>query len=244
MGQGTGGSHPAVRHVLVPLLAALSVLVLTPARAGATGPGRSTLVTSGGAPFEVLSTGNLASGPLDDGLYYLSTTSAAPLQLPFPLRLYDQTFSDIAISTNGTIQLGVRPHLGTASFANDCLPSPTMTAPALAVLWDDLFFNPADSEFGFPQGVFISTTGTAPFRRFVVSWQGLAVITGDPVLAQAVFDEGSPSVMFVYGSPGGGSATVGVQARLRLAATQWTCDNDTDSSVSDGLRLRFDYSAG
>jgi hypothetical protein len=49
--------------------------------------------------------------------------------------------------------------------------------------------------------------------------------------------------MFVYGSEGGGSATVGLQSRQRLTATQWTCTNEVDSSVSEGLRLRFEHSA-
>jgi hypothetical protein len=241
MGQRTGGRHAGVRRLFIPLLAALSVVVLDPARAGAAVPGRYTLLTSGGAPFELQTTGNLISGPTDDAVFYLSTTGTGHARLPFPLRVYDQSYSEIAISTNGNIQLGVLPGIGTAGFANDCLPSATLTRPAIAVLWDDLLFNSDDPEFGFQQGVFTSTTGTAPYRRFVVSWQGLAVITGQPVLAQAVFDEGSPAVMFVYGAPGGDSATVGVQDPQRRAATQWTCASGIDSSVSDGLRLRFEY---
>jgi hypothetical protein len=96
----------------------------------------------------------------------------------------------------------------------------------------------------FPDGVFVHTAGSAPHRTFTVSWQGNEDDTGNPVLAQAVFSEGSQNLAFLYGRRGGASATIGIQSKQQLSATEWNCDFGSDVVVAGGLRIAATHQNG
>jgi hypothetical protein len=223
-------------------MAALLVLV-TAAPAQAITPGRYTISASGGATFSLITSNNLVHGSADDVLFYLSTTGSGLTRLPFALHLYNQTYTNIAISTNGNVQPGVTSGGGTAAFTNNCLPSTTFGRPAVLPYWDDLFFDSNDTSHGFMEGVFLKTSGSAPHRKFTVSWQGHELGGGGRLVqAQAIFSEGSQTVTYRYGLNGGASATVGIQSKQQLSATQWTCNSGSTSAVTSGMRLTFLHS--
>jgi hypothetical protein len=229
------------RRAATSLSVGAAVLVLTATQASAVTTGSYNIISSSGASFQLLTTGNLANGVSDDQLYYLSTTGSGLTRLPFPLHLYNQTYQNAAISSNGNVQPGVTPGGANSVYANSCLPTSSFSRPAVMPFWDDLYFNTADTTEGYMEGIFLKTSGAAPHRKFLVSWQGHRFNdAGARVLAQAIFTEGSQTVTFVYGLPGGASATVGIQSKQQLSYTQWSCNIST--AVSSGLKLTLNHS--
>ena len=217
------------------------LLVFTAEPASAVSPGFYTIASTTGATFSQLASGNLVSGTADDVIYHLSTTGTGVHRLPFALHLYNQTYVNLAVSTNGNVQPGTT--VGNAAFSNNCLPTATFGQPAVMPFWDDLFFDSNDTSHGFMEGVFLRTSGSAPHRKFTVSWQGHRFNdSGTLVEAQVIFSEGSQTVTYVYGLNGGGSATVGIQSKQQLSATQWTCNSNSSTAVTSGMRLTLLHS--
>ncbi|MCW2636988.1 MAG: peptidase [Blastococcus sp.] len=215
------------------------LMVFTAGPASAVAPGSYSISAGGGAVFAQLSSNNLVSGPVDDALFFVSTTGSGLGRLPFPLHLYNQTYVNAAISSNGNIQPGISSG-GTTAFTNNCLPSATFGRSVVLPFWDDLFFDSNDTAHGFIEGVFTRTSGSAPHRKFLVSWQGhLFSDAGSIVMAQVTFNENSQTVTYAYGRSGGGSATVGIQAKQQLSSTEWTCNSGLATAVQSGMRLTF-----
>jgi hypothetical protein len=206
-------------------------------------PGHYSVSANGGATFGLQTSHNLVSGQVDDQLFYLQTTGTGLSHLPFPIQFYNKSYARIAISSNGNIQLGVAPGGGSAAFTNDCLATTTFPRATVMPYWDDLFFDSNDTSHGFTEGIFVKTKGSAPNRKFIVSWQGHEFGgTGALVLANALFKEGSQTITFTYGLNGGASATVGVQAHDQLASTQWTCNSGSTTAVISGMKLTWLHS--
>lgn len=205
-----------VRVLLVSaLVPVLALMVGTPAASASQG----TYVVSrqDGVTFPLLTTHNLLLGTTDDALFRIATTLSGVNKMPFPVTIYGTKYSKMTISSNGNIQLGVCCAGGTTAFSNQPLPTSTFAKPALAVFWDDLFFSPDDTSHPFREGIFTKTSGTAPHRTFVISWQGHSFNSESYfVLAQAVFKEGSTTFRFRYGASDDQSGflpseTIGVQ---------------------------------
>ena len=219
---------PGARRLLTGLAVAAATVLLTATQASAATPGFYFLHPATPAAFQVLRTGNLVHGSVDDALFGLTTSGSGPARLPFPLRVYDRTYRTAVVSSNGVVELGVTPAGATADPADECLPSRDFGRAAVLPYWDDLLFVHGRTVAGAPEGVFLRTAGTAPHRTFLVSWQGQEKAPGTPaVLAQVLFREGSPTITFGYGLPGGGSATVGVQSERQLTTTQLNCNAGT-----------------
>lgn len=226
--------------------AALAAVVLTGTAASAAGPGFYTLSgTPAATTFQPLKTGNLVDQEADDSLWLVSTSGSGLGRLPFLVHAFDQTYQQIGIDSNGNVRLGANAAMPLPQDHNQCLPTDTsFGSPVLAAYWDDLVFRTADASHGFPDGVFVRTSGAAPHRKFTVSWQGVELLTQRPVLAQLVLAEGSQTMTFVYGTDGGASATVGVQSKQRLTSTGWTCDTGANDSVTAGLRITATHHEG
>jgi hypothetical protein len=224
-------------------VAVLMIFTAGPASAITPPPGNYTISANGGATFAQLATGNLVSGTADDVLFFMSTTASGLRRLPFPLKLYNQSYTNAAISTNGNIQPGISSG-GSTVFSNDCLlTNAFLGRPSVLPFWDDLFFDSNDTAHGFMEGVFVRTSGSAPHRKFTVSWQGhLFSDAGAIVMAQVIFTENSQTVAYVYGRSGGGSATVGIQSKQQGSSTQWTCNSGSSTAVTSGMRLTFLHS--
>jgi hypothetical protein len=232
------------RRVATAFTVAVAAVILTATQASAVTTGHYNFAASGGASFAFLTSNNLVSGQADDALYYLTTTGSGVHRLPFALHLYNQTYKNIAISTNGNVQPGVISPGGTTAFTNTCLPSATFGKPAVLPFWDDLFFDSTDTSHGFMEGVFVRTSGSAPHRKFLISWQGHFFSASSALVeAQVVFNEGSQTVQYIYGlsgsstnpESGGSSATIGIQSKQQLSSTQWSCN--TANAVFSGLKL-------
>jgi hypothetical protein len=234
-----------VRFATRPLVAAgftvaIVVGLSTPASAA---PGHYSISATGGATFSLLTSHNLVNGTVDDQLFYLSTTKTGLHHLPFPIKAWGGSFKRIAISSNGNVQLGVASGGGTAAFSNDCLPSTTFTKPMIAPFWDDLFFDSNDTSHGFTEGVFLKTKGSAPHRKFTISWQGHQFNdSGALVQAQVIFKQRSQTITMIYGLNGGAQATIGTQSAQGNNSAQWSC-NSGGNAVTSGQKLTFLHSS-
>jgi hypothetical protein len=220
-------------------LAAILALMALPGSAAAA-PGNYTINAGSGASFSLLTAHNLVSGAADDALYYLSTSAPGLQGLPFPIKAYNHTYHNIAVSTNGNVQLGVVSPNGSTAYNNTCLPTATFPTATIMPFWDDLAFDSNDTAHGFTEGVFRQTLGKAPHRRFIISWQGheFTISNTNPlVFAEVIFTEGSQKLTFVYGLNGGASATVGVQAPQQQTSAQWSCNSPTGVTSGETLTL-------
>jgi hypothetical protein len=113
----------------------------------------------------------------------------------------------------------------------------------VAPYWDDLFFESDDMSHGFTEGVFLKTKGSAPHRKFTVSWQGHEFGAGGALVqAQVVFTQRSQTFKMIYGLNGGGSATIGTQSAQGNNTAQWSCNSGGNAIVS-GQKLTFVHSS-
>lgn len=191
-------------RLLLALAVALAVGLIAAPSASAANPGSYTFSTFQGVPYKLLS-GNShliipAAGATDDALFTLSRSRGGAFHLPFRLNVYGTSIGNLRVSSNGNLQFGVGSG-GSAAFSNDPLPSAAFSGPTLMPFWDDLYMVPSDTSHFFREGIYTLTSGTAPHRKFYISWQGHAYNNeAYLVLAEAIFTEGSSTIRFRYGT--------------------------------------------
>ncbi|MDP9491856.1 MAG: S8 family serine peptidase, partial [Actinomycetota bacterium] len=141
----------------------------------------------------------------------LGDDASASVSLPFSFRYFGQTFTSVAVSSNGYLVFGPSVAVG---YRNTAIPNTGVPNGLVAAYWDDL--NPAGAG-----GVWHRTVGTAPNRRLVVSWVGVRHYTvPGPISFQAVLEEGSNEIVLAYQDTlhdnatynHGASATVGIES--------------------------------
>jgi hypothetical protein len=165
-----------------------------------------------------------------------------PVELPFGLSFYGQTYDSIWVCTNGWFSFGPDPD--TSGYASETIPAPGRPNQAVYPLWDDLQVGP---DFG--GSVYSVTVGTEPSRRFVVIWQDVLLrFMPDPVSFEVVLDESDSSVTFEYqdvccgdwSSDSGGTACVGIESDLMLRPRQTGLEYSFwEKSLCDGRAVRF-----
>jgi hypothetical protein len=209
------------------------------------GAGRATassVVPSGGTPnvcnsvpYAITqSTGAVVPGTVDTGNHCDDCTTL--ITLPFPFRLYDQTFTQARVSSNGNLQfVGMN-----ADFSSTCLPNSGFNYTIFA-FWNDLYT--ADSAAG--QGIFTSVSGAAPNRIFNIEWRTrFCCDFGPPIFDFEIrLYENSTRFDIVYGQVERDStffSTIGVQRTGTVGSacfTQFACRQP--NSVFPGLLLIF-----
>jgi hypothetical protein len=225
----------------VVLAAALVVLIATPAVAA--GPGGYGIAPGRGT-FATLTTNQLVPpGGGNDQMFYLSTSgTTGRSRLPFPLKVYNQTYRNIAISSNGNVQLGVVSPGGDPDIwrdDRDCIPTVRdFGAAVIFPLWSfGMRYNTAGGE-----GIYLRTQGTFPHRTFTISWQGQFQVSADaPANFQVAFREGSQTMTFTYGELTPQIlVSIGIQSRLKGAYTQWYC-HERGIYPTEGTRLTLGH---
>jgi hypothetical protein len=154
---------------------------------------------------------------------------ATTISLPFAYSLYNQTYSNVTVSSNGNLQFAGD---NTAS-QNACLPQYGFDQ-TIFPLWQDLRTD------GASNGVFTSTSGVEPNRIFNIEWRAVyysGVISTSSVNFEVRLYESQQRFDLVYGNlnGSGSSATVGVQDD-EDNVTRFECDA---GGLSDGLQLTF-----
>jgi hypothetical protein len=212
------------------------------------GPGNYVASRQNGVSFQLLSNNNLLLGQTDDALFRVGTFLSGVNHMPFPVTVYGAKYTSMTVSSNGNIQFGVCCSGGTSAYTNQPLPTSTFSNRTLAVFWDDLYFVPDDMSHFFREGIFTRTSGKAPHRTYLISWQGHAYNNEAYfALAQVKFTEGSQTIRFIYGvSDQQGSflpsETIGVQGPGGSAApfTQ-IAYNPTSPATVQGRQYTFQH---
>ncbi len=135
--------------------------------------------------------------------------NVATVAMPFSVTLDGTSYSSLAISTNGWIELGGNTS-GNSDPTNDCLPTSAHTNPFLAAYWDDL--NP------FGTTIRYGSVGSSPNRVYIVDFEedlNAGSEGSDDFRMQVQIHEGSSLINVRYwdkqsGATGSG-ATIGYQ---------------------------------
>ncbi len=156
--------------------------------------------------------------------------ASASVTLPFAYSVYGQSFTTAVVDTNGNLQFG---GAGTTDFSNTCPLPGTATdnlGRALMPYWDDLLSD----------GVFTSTSGTAPNRIFNIEWRGTLFTGGAAVNFEIRLFEGQQRFDFIYNTTGGGGAgaSVGVQS-ANAPTTFFTQASCNTAGLTSGQRFSF-----
>ena len=236
MRSSPGGVH-RIRRAGASLVLAAVLVLLTSNPAAAAGPGAYAIVPGTGT-FTTLTTNNLAPQGAGGGqVFYLSTTGTGVNRLPFPLHLFNQFYTNVAIGSYGNVQPGVPVGEGKSDLPSGCLPTSTFGKPAIMALWGEVVYG------GGSSGIFLRTQGVKPHRTFLISWQGVfAVSAPTTARAQAIFREDSQTITLVYGmTTRQTSVVVGIQSKQQLTWAQRYCDG-SGVYPTKGTKLTLNHS--
>src|SRR5207302_111227 len=163
------------------------------------------------------------------------------ITLPFPITLYDQSYTTAMVGSNGMIAFGT----AYTGFGVTCAPQAAATY-SIGPYWVDQWTATPCADCG----IFTLTTGTAPNRIFYVEYKTVYypqnAQTVHTLDYELIFTEGSTTVKVAYGLvttvTGNDSAlTVEVQKSTTQYTQYGTCDSTggTTPPVSSGQRLTF-----
>src|SRR6187397_1626677 len=174
--------------------------------------------------------GSIVPGTTDIGNHGDDTVTT--IALPFAYTLYDQTFTNINLSSNGNAQFTTTD----TAFTNQCLPWTTHNYTVFPY-WDDLYLVNA----GF--GIFTSVSGTAPNRVFNIEWRAQYFPGTGSANFEARFFEATQKIAFVYGTISNGSAeaTVGLQGSDTARRREYSCH--TAGTLPSGREVDYNISA-
>jgi hypothetical protein len=176
------------------------------------------------------STGRITAGGTDIGSH--CDDCVTPITLPFPVTLYDQTFTTAAVSANGTVLFNGAL---AGAYANSALPTRAFEMTILPY-WDDLRTD------GTGHGIFTQTTGEQPDRVFHIRFNTVyftCATAGCVANFELLLYESLAQFDVIYGSfSGTGSATIGVQRSSRGPST-WYLNSASVNGLASGTVLRF-----
>ncbi len=206
----------------------------TPTRTPTNTPTATPTVCDGSANYTItLSKGIFVPGTVDTGNHCDDCNTQ--ISLPFPFRLYDQTFTTAFVDSNGNLGFLNADDSPT----NSCLPD-LMANYAIFPHGDDLCTGPCAASTCTGCGVFTSVSSTAPNRTFNIEWRANYYNSNTALGFEVQLYENSPTGEFdiVYGTipNGGASATAGVQKATGSLFTQFECNT---GGLASGLVLQF-----
>jgi CSLREA domain-containing protein len=176
---------------------------------------------------ETTSTGQV----IDPGTTFLTGSNcidcSIPVSLPFPFMFYGTSYDSIYAVSNGNLQF----RYGGTSHSNYCFPYPYFEE-IISPHWDDLLLG------GAGDGIYISTTGSAPERIFNIEWRGRYSGGAGSVNFEVRLHETTNAIEFIYGAvgQGGDSATVGLQVARGRRFSQYECDA---GGLTQGLGITY-----
>ncbi len=175
---------------------------------------------------------SIVPGTDDTGNHGDDVTTA--IGLPFPFQLYDQSYTNATVSSNGNLQFVTSEN----NYFNSCLPY-ALLGPAIFPHWDDLVTDDTGTCTPGPCGIYTSVSGNAPNRVFNIEWRASLFPDYVSVNFEIRLYESSPSQFdVILGAIGGSgvSATIGVQDGAG-AFTQFECN--TSGGAPNNTRIAY-----
>ena len=114
--------------------------------------------------YTVGAAGSIVPGTTDTGNH--ADDASTVIMLPFPYRLYDTEFTNVAVGSNGHLTFGAVND----QFDPTCIPIVTATY-AIGPYWTDQCTGACTNTTGAGLGIFTSVTGVAPNRIFNIEWR-------------------------------------------------------------------------
>ena len=111
-----------------------------------------------------LSAGAIVPGTTDTGNH--TDDGSTVIMLPFPFRVYDSEFTNVAVGSNGHLTFGTVNN----TFDPTCIPVATATY-AIGPYWTDQCTGACTGVSGAGLGIFTSVSGVAPNRIFNIEWR-------------------------------------------------------------------------
>src|SRR6266480_1451988 len=150
------------------------------------------------------------------------------ITLPFPVTLYDQTFTTASAGSNGHLTFG------TSYDGSDITCSPfgnTIATYVMAPYWADQCTSNCGNTACSDCGIFTTTTGTAPNRVFYVEFRTQYFNQTTDLLDYeiALYENGTPPFRYIYNHivraplPNDSQLVIGVK-RDNTVLTQYVCD--------------------
>ena len=164
------------------------------------------------------------------------------INLPFPVTLYDQTFTTATAGSNGHLSFGT-PYNGSAI---TCSPFGNSSATyVLAPYWADQCTGACGATACTDCGIFTTTTGSAPNRVFYIEFrtQYQSQTTSLVNYEIALFENGNPPFQLIYGNivpapvANTSQLVIGVK-RDDANFTQYACDATGGHNPPPHLRRR------
>jgi hypothetical protein len=193
------------------------------------------ITPSSGAP--------IVPGTVDIGNHCNLSGCTTGINLPFPVRLYDRTFTSAYIGSAGTLGF-----LGNQAYAiGRCLPTshPHNLNFGIMAYWD--YVETAGQCPAGPCGIYTSISGSAPNRIFNIEWRARkyrSVGNYDPVHFEIRLYENSTTFEVIYGAVSAGAVdvTAGVQRDIGSRYTQYSCQ--MAARITPGLKLTYTLPCG
>jgi hypothetical protein len=137
-----------------------------------------------------------------------------PIEIGFAFPFYENTFSQVYVSTNGLLTFGA----GTTAYENRPIPVPTRPNALIAVLWSDLYIRSGACETG---DVHYLRGGAEPERFVAIEWVDVCLASGGMATFEAILRENGDIVLQYLTVPAGAPATVGIEDNLGLDGLQY-----------------------
>jgi hypothetical protein len=135
----------------------------------------------------------------------------------FPFTFYGTSYTSLWMSTNGFVTFAAAD---ADAWTNACIPNSATPNGIIACYWDDLLVDPGETKY--------ETIGSAPNRRFVLSWTnvGLWAVPTSLQTFKIILDETTNKITetIVSSADGGSAATRGIERQDGLAGVQGSCD--------------------
>src|SRR5204863_3637817 len=174
-----------------------------------------------------VASGSIVPGTTDTGNH--TDDNSTVIALPFSYTLYNTSFSNVAVGSNGHLTFGTVND----GFSASCIPQ-TTTTYAIFPFRTDLCTGACGSDTGTNLGIFTSTTGTAPNRIFNIEWRTAYYNSGQttniPLNFEVRLFEGQTAFDVIYGTvstlgvTNDGPLSVGVQRTNTANFTLVGCD--------------------
>ena len=149
-----------------------------------------------------------------------------PVDIGFPFKFYENSYTQLYISTKGLISFGQ----GGYWYDNTPLPSRAVPDNIIAVFWDDLGMYSGNRPGA---GIYIYRGGTAPNRYFVVEWHRADAYSGEGTTGLGLYDLTFEVILYENGdivmqyhtlSDYLQSATVGIEDDVGVTGLQYLYD--------------------
>jgi len=159
---------------------------------------------------------SITPGVDDTGNHFDDGTT--PITLPFPVSIYGQSYTQAVVDSNGTLQFTG----DNTTFTNTCLPG-SLYGRTFFPYWDD---QRTDNFSGTGEGIFTTTTGSAPNRVFYIEWRTEYYDGGGTANYEVVLNENDQVLKTIYGQmdEGNTSSTEGAQDSGTGPVDQYGCN--------------------